>query len=104
MRSVQKADLPQGSGVGPAISIGVKGVDAVVFGGDKDDVVRSAGLRRARARGYARQIERLRVDVAVDRGRKELSKSGGVHVGGRENCFIGVCTGSGDVVMLGEHA
>ena len=58
--------------------VGVEGVDAVVLGGDEDNVV---GARRRR-RG---EVERLRVDLAVDGEEADLpnwlsSRWGGVRM------------------------
>ena len=55
------------------LSVGVEGVDAVVLGGDEDDVVRAAGDREIR------HIERLGVDFAIHGAGEEFSERSAVY-------------------------
>ncbi len=67
--------------------IGVKGVDAVVFGGDKDNVVASA------LDGEVGKVEWLRINLAVHGVAELQSESFRVDVGGRQHGFVGLLTG-----------
>src|SRR6267143_6307708 len=56
-RGIDKASLPDGR---CALAVSIKRVDAVVLGGDEDYVARSAARN-----AEVRNIERLRVDLAI---------------------------------------
>src|SRR5947209_4428616 len=59
-------------------TIGVKGVNRVVSGGDEDHVVKSA------ADFHASEIQRLAKNIAIDGVGEELSEIAGVDIGSRE--------------------
>src|ERR1700692_1763369 len=52
--------------------------------------------------GDARHVKRLRVNLAVNGLRKKFAEGGCVYVGGVEDRFIGVQTGSRIVIVLGD--
>ena len=96
---VEKRDLPEWSGVGAAVVVGVEGVDAVVFGSDEDDVVGAfAGDRDVR------HVERLSVDLRVHGLREKFAEGGGIYVCSGEDGFVGVGAGARVVVVLGGYA
>ena len=74
VRRVGEAVDPERRGVGALIAVGIEGVDRVVLGGHEDDVVRDAVDRQVR------HVQRLGVDVAVDRLREELAEVRGIDV------------------------
>src|SRR5262249_32669838 len=72
---VQQGNFPKRIRVRAAVAVGIKGVDAVVLCSHKNDVVRA--LSRDRDVG---DVERLRVNLSVDRLREKLAKVGGIDV------------------------
>src|SRR6185312_15245997 len=72
----------------------VERIDGVVFGRHEDDRVLAFARNRHR-----RQIEHLRIDVAVDRECTDLAERGGVHRLGAESRLVQVRTGSRIVVL-----
>src|SRR5437764_999447 len=74
--------------------IGVKGVDAIVFGGDENDVARRAGEIQV---GHP---QRLRVDVAIDGAGEKLPETCRVHRGRRQAVFLQVLAGARIVVVM----
>ena len=72
---LEQGDVPEGSA--GAVGVGVEGVDAVVLGGDVEDVVLSA------VDGDVGHEERLSVGVAVGEIREEFAE-GCAADGGRE--------------------
>jgi hypothetical protein len=97
--------MPQGGGIrGRGICVGVEGIYAVIFGGDEHDVVPGASLRRSSTHGYAGQVQRLSVDVAVHGMREELSELTKINVRESEDGLSGVRAGTRNVVVLCNHA
>src|SRR5205823_769211 len=74
--------------------IGVKGVDAIVFGGDENDVARRAGEIQV---GHP---QRLRVDVAIDGAGEKLPETCRVHRGRSQAVFLQVLAGARIVVVM----
>jgi hypothetical protein len=74
---------------------GIERVDAVLVGGDVDHVVDAAAWNR-----HAGDIERLRVDLVVDRAFEQLAEFAHVDVGRREHRFVEVGASAGGVVMV----
>ena len=91
VRGVEKSDLPERSAGG----VRVEGVDAVMFGGDEDDVVGAFA-----GDGDTLHIKGLCIDAAVNRIGEELAEIRGGDVGGSEDGFVGVGTGAQVVVVL----
>jgi hypothetical protein len=88
-----EVDVPDGSCAGV---IGVEGVDAVVDGGDEDEVVGSAVDLDVGGE------EGLGVELIVEGELVEEAEVGGVDVGGGEDGLVGIGAGAGVVVVLGE--
>src|SRR5439155_19251497 len=78
--------------------IRVKGIDAVVLGGDQNDVVRAPLYQEVR------DIERLGIDLAVHGAREKLAKCRRSHVGRSQYGFIRILTGPEVVVVMREHS
>src|SRR5581483_3626826 len=92
---VDEASLPKRHGVAPRIAVGVESIDAVVFGNDKDHVVNAlVGY------GDVRNIERLRINVAVHGVREKLAEAVGVDVTGRQGGFVRVRPHARTVVVI----
>ncbi len=89
-----EVDVPEGLGGGGIV--GVEGVDAVVDGGDEDEVVGSAVERDVG------DDEGLRVDLVVDGELVEEAEGSDRDVGWGEEGLVGVGSGAGVVVVLGE--
>jgi hypothetical protein len=83
--------LPQRS---PA-RVGIKGVHGVILSCDIDDVVGAA------ANGHAGDVQRLGVDLPVDRVRKEFAESRGVDVGGSQQRLARILSRALIVVVVG---
>ena len=95
---IDETDLPERRRVCAEVVIRVKGVDAVVLGRDKQDVVSSFA-----GDGKIGQVERLGVNVPVDGLRKEFTETVYVDVRQREDRFVGVLPGPRVVVMVGQN-
>ena len=65
----------------------IDGVNTVVLRGDVQHVVRPSGNVL-----HIRNVERLRVHIAVDSCRKELSELGAIHIAGGQGCFLCILT------------
>src|SRR5437899_11881104 len=80
------------------LRIGVEGIDAVVLGGDQNDVVRAGRYRGVR------DIERLRIDLGVHGAREQLAEGRTGHRGGGQGKLPAVLSGPLRVVALRENA
>ena len=94
------AGFPERIGVRAEIGIGVEGVDAVVFGGDKDDIVQAVVGNIARDIDVGHN-QRLCIDDAIDRLREELAERR-FDIRGSEQGFVGIQAGIGAVVVILE--
>lgn len=90
---IEKSDLPERS----AGSVRVEGIDAVVFGGDEDDVVSALA-----GDGETLNVKRLSVDAAVNGIGEEFAEICGGDVRRSEDGFVGVGAGTQIVVVLRE--
>ncbi len=90
MGRIEQRDLPQRR----AAKIGVEGINAVVFGGDEDDVVRGA------ADCKSGQIKRLGFDSAIDGEGEEFAEVAGANGSRGEYRLAEVLACPGKVVML----
>jgi hypothetical protein len=78
--------------------VGIKRVDAIVLGGDVDDIA------RAEARDVdTRCHERLRVHVPIHAAREQSFEDVGTDIGWCENRFVGVRARAQVVVVVGKH-
>ena len=91
---VGEAVDPQRLGICPGVAVGIEGVDRVVLGGDEGDVVHGAVDRQAR------HVQRLGVDVAVDRLREEQAEVGRVHIRRRECRLVEVVAREVRIVVV----
>jgi len=86
----QEADVPERIDR----RVGVEGIDAVVLGGDVEDVVGAFA-----GDGDMRDVERLGVDVAVHLQREPLAELGGTDSRRRERGFVEIGAGAGVVPL-----
>ena len=85
--------MPEGFGG----TVGVEGIDAVVFRCDIEDIAEALA-----GDGDLGNIEGLRVDVAIDLEGEDFAKLGGIHVGRSESGFVEVCRSTCVVGLCGE--
>ena len=97
VRGVQEVHLPQRRRIRTR-AVGVEGVDAIVSRGQENHVVETLA-------GHvdARQIERLRVNVAVHQVRKPPPEKPGLNRGGREQCLGEVLASACVIVVVGGY-
>ena len=69
MAGVSQPRMPEGAGIGAGAAISIERVNAVGFGSDEDNVVRSFIGNRQLGR-----IQRLRIDKTVDNLREQFSE------------------------------
>ena len=92
---IEKIDTPQRRG---SWRIGVEGVDTVMLCRHDHDIMNSISRDRD-----LRQVQRLRVNISVNRKRIEPAETRRVHVVGREDRFDRVLTSAGIVVMISRY-
>jgi len=85
----------RGAELAPSIRVCVEGINAVVLRSDENDVMGALASDR-----NVWNIERLRVNPAVNRVRKQLAEGGLIYVGGCQNRFGAVCAGASVIVVL----
>ena len=90
----EKGDSPEVALRG-VVAVGVEGVDAVLLGGDEEDVVDGVV-----GEGEGGEVERLRVDVADDGKAEELAEGGDADVGGSEEGLLALDPNSRVGVLL----
>ena len=95
---VQKTGLPQRRGVRALVTVRVKCIDAVMFGGHKHDVMRA--LTEDRHVGHD---QRLSIDVPIHRVAEELAERVCIHIGRRKVRLVGIESLARVVVMVREH-
>ena len=91
-----EVDMPKR--LGRARIVGVKGIYAVVYGGDIDHVMRTA------AYSYIRHIQRLAVNLVINNSPEQHSKLLLVHVRRGEDDFIQIRSSALVVIVLRQHA
>ena len=89
--------MPERGGVQRG-AVGIKGVNAVVFRGDENDVMHAA-LRH----GEILHVERLSIDLAVHRIAEDFAKGPRIHVRRGQDCLLQVLTGVLVVVMTSQN-
>ena len=92
---VQEVGSPQrrrGTGVG------IEGINTVALGRHHHDVVDPVSRNR-----HLRHVERLGVNITIQRIGIELAEARGIHVRWRQHSFIDVLAGTGIVVVVGAH-
>ncbi len=93
----QKADLPKGVGIGTRVVVRVESVDAVMLGADENHVVgRAIDVKVG-------NVKRLTKKISVHRMGENLAECGAVHVGGRQQGFVGIQPRAGSVVVPENH-
>ncbi len=76
--------------------IGVKGVKAVVLGGDVEHIMDALGY------GQGRNVERLGVHLAVHGDRRQFAERRLLHICRGQGGLLQILTGAGVVVMPSE--
>src|ERR1700722_18879940 len=79
------------------VGVSVKGENAVVLRSHEDDVMNSAG------NAQSRHPQRLPVDSAIHRARKQFAERRGGHARGRQGVLLRVAAIAGQVVVIREH-
>ena len=98
MSRADHAHLPQRRAIGPAVVVGVEGVDGIVFCSNKNYV-----MRRLIRQGEIADIERLRINLAIHRVAKQLAESIGVDIRRSKNGLPGVLALMRIVITPGQH-
>ena len=89
--------MPKRGGVGAAIGISIECVNGVILGRYEDYIVRRA------IDGNTRQVQRLRVNLAVDRLRKQLAKLRRIHVGGIQDGLVEILSRTANIVLISRY-
>jgi hypothetical protein len=98
MGRADHARLPEGPTIGSAVAIGVEGVNSIVFCSNKDYVMRSL-VRQ----GEIADIERLCINLAIDRVAKQLAKRIGIDIGRSKNGLLRILALMGIVIAPGQY-
>ena len=98
-RGIGEADLPERGTVRAGIGIRVECIDAVVLGGYEHNVVNS--LAGDRDGG---EVERLGVELSIDRPGEELAELNRVDVRGSEKGFRKILACPGEIVAISGNA
>src|SRR5712691_12715883 len=93
---INKTSVPQRRA---ACGIGVKCVDAVMLGHNKNDVVRA--LPRDQE---VRHVKRLSINGAIHRYGIKLAELSWIHIAGRQDRFLQVLAGAEIIVALGKYS
>src|ERR1700722_14899727 len=97
MSGIDQVGVPKRAGVCPGVAVGVEGVDAVILSRNINHVMNPAGD------AHIRNVERLRIYVAVDGLRKFLAEAArSFHYGWSESGFVQVLSGAQNVIVLHE--
>ena len=90
---LRRGDLPDRGAI-----IGVKGVNAAVFGSNDQQIVAGASWNVDIA-----CIKRFGIDLAVNGNREKFAERMHVHIGKRQNRLMQILPGPCVVVVEGEH-
>jgi hypothetical protein len=98
MSGADHARLPEWPTIGSAVVVGVEGVYRIMFCSNKDYV-----MRRLVRQGEIADIERLCINLAIDRVAKQLAKRIGIDIGRSKNGLLRILALMGIVIAPGQY-
>jgi hypothetical protein len=98
MGRADHARLPEGPTIGSAVAVCVEGVNSIVFCSNKDYV-----MRRLVRQGKVADIERLCINLAIDRVAKQLAKCIRVDIARTKNGLLRILALMGIVIAPGQY-